>query len=410
MIAGSAEPSAGNETSSLCTSPPSCRSRTQTIGRAVRGHDAVGVAERVRGRRFRRDRRPVPVQAAVRELGMEDVVAVVPDRAAAVLVDAGAGIGAGRRELLAGGVDDRDASALLGAGLTPADAVATHVHVRELRVPCPRDRMRVERRGPGSVRANSHLGESREPSGLESAPFRGRADTSQAPDPQAPSPGARRRPRTSGRDGVLVRRHLRRRPAAERPRSGPAPARTGGRIRVRGGRPHDPRRPARVAEPRHRRVERHLTVDQAGDRRDRGQALLPAPRHRHPRYGTRAVERRPRPARAGRLDDHAAVREERADRQRALRHPEAEGGRARVAARAEVEEGQDPHGVPQHDLLRERRLRRGARGAHVLRAQRREADAPRVRAPRRHSRGSDACTTPSRTHKRRASGGRPCST
>ena len=78
--------------------------------------------------------------------------------------------------------------------------------------------------------------------------------------------------------------------------------------------------------------DRHLAVDQAGDRRDRGQALLRAPRHRHPRHGARAAARTSehKSRGAGRLDDHAAVREERADRRRPVDHAQAEGGGARV--------------------------------------------------------------------------------
>ncbi len=56
-----------------------------------------------------------------------------------------------------------------------------------------------------------------------------------------------------------------------------------------------------------------------------------------------------------------------------------QGGGARLAARAALDEGQDPHRVPEHDLLRERRLRDRAGAAHVLRHARREADARRRR-------------------------------
>ena len=45
---------------------------------------------------------------------------------------------------------------------------------------------------------------------------------------------------------------------------------------------------------------------------------------------------------------------------RAIDHAEAEGGDARVAARAELVEGRDPDRVPQHDLFRERRVRRSS--------------------------------------------------
>src|SRR5439155_15965569 len=87
--------------------------------------------------------------------------------------------------------------------------------------------------------------------------------------------------------------------------------------------------------------------------------------------------------RAGWLDDHAAVREE------LLRHvetddqPEAEGGGARLAARAALVQGPDPDRVLEHDLLRERRLRDPARGADVLQHVSKEADAGAGGAARR---------------------------
>ena len=55
-----------------------------------------------------------------------------------------------------------------------------------------------------------------------------------------------------------------------------------------------------------------LALDQARDRRDRGQALLRAPRHRRARHPPRALGRHHARQRGpGRLDDHPAVREER---------------------------------------------------------------------------------------------------
>ena len=211
-----------------------------------------------------------------------------------------------------------------------------------------------------------------------------------APDPQA-SPS--RAPRGTGRSfghGVLLRPRRRRQRAAERTRPAAPAAPAGRRLHLRGRRAHDPRRPPRLAEPRARVQRRDLAVDQAGDRRDRGQALLGAPRHRHPRHGPRALGGHPAPGRRpGRLDDHAAVRQELADGQRADGHAQAEGGGARVAARAGLDEGPDPHRLPQHHLLRERRVRRRARGADVLRPQRGEAEPARGGAARRHPGGPE---------------------
>ena len=58
-----------------------------------------------------------------------------------------------------------------------------------------------------------------------------------------------------------------------------------------------------------------------------------------------------------------------------------------MAARAALGQGSDPHRVPEHDLLRERRVWRAAGRAHVLRPRRRRADASRGCAPRRGAEG-----------------------
>ena len=47
--------------------------------------------------------------------------------------------------------------------------------------------------------------------------------------------------------------------------------------------------------------------------------------------------------------------------------PEAQGGRARLPARAQVDQGEDPHRVPEHGLLRRGRVRDRVGGARVLR-------------------------------------------
>ena len=112
------------------------------------------------------------------------------------------------------------------------------------------------------------------------------------------------------------------------------------------------------------RLGRHRAGDEGGRRRDRGPALLRAPRRRLPGHRPRGRSRTSSSRRhAGRLDDHPAVRQERArgagqpDRVR-----EAARGRARLPARAPLGQGQDPHRVPERDLLRRGRLRdRGGR-------------------------------------------------
>ena len=79
--------------------------------------------------------------------------------------------------------------------------------------------------------------------------------------------------------------------------------------------------------------------------------------------------------RRGRLDDHAAVRQERVHPQRADVRAEGPRGGARLAARAALEQGPDPHRVPEHHLLRPRRLRDPAGGARVLQEERRRPHA-----------------------------------
>ena len=102
---------------------------------------------------------------------------------------------------------------------------------------------------------------------------------------------------------------------------------------------------------------------------DRGPPLLHQQRRRHPRHRPRVRPGRRQPEdRPGRLDDHPAVRQERArgaGRPHGL--PEAARGGARLPPHAQVVEGEDPHRVPQRDLLRQRRLRHRVRRPRVLR-------------------------------------------
>ena len=115
---------------------------------------------------------------------------------------------------------------------------------------------------------------------------------------------------------------------------------------------------------------------EARDRCGRRSPLLRAPRRRcsqHPPRGQgRHHQSRRRP---GRLDDHPAARQERDQPERAHDLAQAAGGGARLAARAGQVEGLDSLGVPEHGLLRQRRLRRRASESHLLRPQRR----PRAR-------------------------------
>ena len=94
----------------------------------------------------------------------------------------------------------------------------------------------------------------------------------------------------------------------------------------------------------------------------------------------------------GRLDDLAAAREEplpAARGEQPLAQPQDRRGLDRGAAAGQVHEGRDPHGLPQHRLLRRERLRRGGRGAHVLRQDREAAHARAVGAAGRAAAGAE---------------------
>ena len=128
-------------------------------------------------------------------------------------------------------------------------------------------------------------------------------------------------------------------------------------------------------------LRRDRAGDEGGRGRDRGPALLRPPRRRFPGHRPRRLSGHPlRLGPAGRLDDHPAVRQERTrGAGQPDRLPEAPRGGARLPPRAPVVEGQDPHRVPERDLLRRGRDRdRGGR-AHLLRLQ-----------PSRLRRGRDA--------------------
>ena len=141
-------------------------------------------------------------------------------------------------------------------------------------------------------------------------------------------------------------------------------------------RPRSPDRRLEPAQPRDRDAGGDPGDRQGGRGLDRGQALLLQQRHRRARNRARLPRRHPQQRRRpGRLDDRAAVHQERAPGAVAphdLR--EAARGRAGLPALPQVVQGQDHHRLPEHDLLRQRRLRRRGGGGDVLR--------PRTPAPR----------------------------
>ncbi len=84
--------------------------------------------------------------------------------------------------------------------------------------------------------------------------------------------------------------------------------------------------------------------------------------------------------RAGRVDDHDAGRQERHPRQPPHPRPQDRGGDPRPAPRGRAHQGPDPRALPQHRLLRQRRLRRPGGGRDLL-GRRRRASSTGARPP-----------------------------
>ena len=133
---------------------------------------------------------------------------------------------------------------------------------------------------------------------------------------------------------------------------------------------------------------------------------------RHPRDRARAAHRpRHRRDRAGRLDDHPAVRAQRDARRPPDRAPQAARDHARGPTRAQVHEGPDPRALPQPRLLRQRRVRRRrARRWRYFGKSREHADAGPERAARRPDPGARGLQPVRRTRRSRSTGATSCST
>ena len=105
-----------------------------------------------------------------------------------------------------------------------------------------------------------------------------------------------------------------------------------------------------------------------GRRRRRGEPdLLDRPGHRPPGHPARGVQQRPGQRHPGRVDDHPAVRQDPLPHPGAHPHPQGQGGDPLAEAAARDQQGADPRGLPQHHLLRPRRLRRPGGGEGLLR-------------------------------------------
>ena len=205
----------------------------------------------------------------------------------------------------------------------------------------------------------------------------------------------RRRGHRGSRRGHRRSRHVRRgqRPAQARCRRPPADHPQHLHLRRLAEAAH-PGGAARRPEPGDRLLTRDRTGAQAGRGGHRGPALLPARGPRLPLHRAGAAHRPARrPHRAGRLDHHPAVHQERlpASGPAHRRHPVAQDPRsgARRSAREALVQRRDPHRLPEHHLLRRERLRHRDGGAHVLRHERPPPDAAAGGAAGRHRPGPE---------------------
>ena len=213
-------------------------------------------------------------------------------------------------------------------------------------------------------------------------PGRTRRSRPAPPRPARPRPedSQDHRPGRADRAGARLRRdrpHLRPHRRTQSERGGDQPGR------------HDPLRrrqvgagPGRLAEPDGRPADHGARARPVG-RPGRGEPqLLHRPRHLAEGHHPGRVEQRARRRPAGRLDDHPAVREERLHRRRPHVQAEVPGAVRHDQAGPAVLEGPDPRVVPEHDLLRPRRVRHPGRVPGLLRQARVEADGRRGRRAR----------------------------
>ena len=141
-------------------------------------------------------------------------------------------------------------------------------------------------------------------------------------------------------------------------------------------------RPVRQPEPHeHPAVRRTPARPGRGDRR-RGPHLLHQQGHRPEGHPAGRVQQRARRLHAGRVDDHPAVRQGLLPLPGAHPQAQGEGGVRLPQAAAAAVQGRDPAGLPQHHLLRSRRLRHPGRRAGLLRQGRQGPQRPAGRGAR----------------------------
>ena len=139
-----------------------------------------------------------------------------------------------------------------------------------------------------------------------------------------------------------------------------------------GARRHRPRRRGQRADTRRRSRQATVAIEDKRFYSHHGIDFI-SRGARRPRRPAR------RPRRAGRQHDHRAVHQERLPGQRGRAGAQDPRGRARLAARGRLEQGPDPHRLPEHRLLRLGRLRRRGRRADLLPQARLAARPARVR-------------------------------
>ena len=144
-------------------------------------------------------------------------------------------------------------------------------------------------------------------------------------------------------------------------------------------------RPVRQPEPHQRPAVRRAPARPGRGHRRRGPHLLHQQGHRPQGHPAGGVQQRARRLHPGRVDDHPAVRQGPLPLPGAHPHPQGEGGVPLAEDPAPAVQGRDPAGLPQHHLLRPRRLRHPGRGAGLLRQGRQGPDGPGGRCARRRS-------------------------
>ncbi|CAK7285010.1 hypothetical protein SGPA1_30883 [Streptomyces misionensis JCM 4497] len=118
--------------------------------------------------------------------------------------------------------------------------------------------------------------------------------------------------------------------------------------------------------------------------------LLLGPRHLREGHQPGAVPHRGRGGHPGRLHHHPAVRQERLPQPEPDGQPQVHRGDDLPQARQQDEQGQDPRGLPQHQLVRPRHLRHPARRPGLLRQGRQRTQRLRGRDARRAAQGRRA--------------------